>query len=197
MSPLHYRHLRTFFLLEALMLGTFLLRPGEALADPHATFFTDRAQEQLFYNVLAALNQADFVEPPDQPAIASNRRIGEFIRTGIYTAPPPPLSTPTVSTDSQGRVTVVSADPLEPSEATGVELPRIRVRQVTSDDGDVYFRERVERRARSEEMRVLLGVIGCRITEQIFGPDAAQKSQYCPDINEGVSPGLLPFLSPG
>ncbi|HSX24585.1 MAG TPA: hypothetical protein VLG69_01320, partial [Candidatus Andersenbacteria bacterium] len=41
----------------------FLLQASPAHADPHAVFYTDRAQEQLFYNVLAALNQADYVEP--------------------------------------------------------------------------------------------------------------------------------------
>ncbi len=36
-----------------------------AHADPHAVFYTDRGQEQLFYNVLAALNQSDYVEPAE------------------------------------------------------------------------------------------------------------------------------------
>jgi hypothetical protein len=34
-----------------------------AWADPHAVFFTVVGQQQLFFNVLAALNQAAFVEP--------------------------------------------------------------------------------------------------------------------------------------
>lgn len=34
-----------------------------AKADPHAVFYTAIGQQQLFFNVLAALDQADFVEP--------------------------------------------------------------------------------------------------------------------------------------
>ncbi len=36
--------------------------PRAARADPHAVFYTAIAQQQLFYNVLAALDQADYVE---------------------------------------------------------------------------------------------------------------------------------------
>jgi len=38
-----------------------------ALADPHAVFYTAVGQQQLFFNVLAALDQADYVEPADGP----------------------------------------------------------------------------------------------------------------------------------
>lgn len=34
-----------------------------ATADPHAVFYTAIGQQQLFFNMLAALNQADYVEP--------------------------------------------------------------------------------------------------------------------------------------
>ena len=53
---------------QRLFLGLFLLclallGTKVAYADPHAVFYTATGQEQLFFNVLAALNQADFVEP--------------------------------------------------------------------------------------------------------------------------------------
>lgn len=41
-----------------------VILPKVALADPHAMFYTDKGQQQVFYNILAALNQADYVEPP-------------------------------------------------------------------------------------------------------------------------------------
>ena len=40
-----------------------LLSPSTAHADPHAIFYTATGQRQLFFNVLAALDQADYVEP--------------------------------------------------------------------------------------------------------------------------------------
>jgi hypothetical protein len=183
----------------AIALGT--LRATPAFADPHAVFYTDRGQEQVFFNVLAALNQADYVEPPRQPPIQSDQRLGSFIRTGTYIAPPTPTASPRIIRDADGNIQVVQLpQPLEPLEnrVTGLEagLPRIRVRQVTSDDGDVYFRERAERRARSEELRVILGMIACRAADQILGPQEANTRLNCPTITAGVSPDNLPFVNP-
>jgi hypothetical protein len=48
----------------AVAYGCFgITRPAQA--DPHAMFYTAIGQRQLFFNVLAALDQADFVEPVD------------------------------------------------------------------------------------------------------------------------------------
>ena len=44
------------------VLGFVSFFPRVALADPHAVFYTAIGQQQLFYNVLAALDQADYVE---------------------------------------------------------------------------------------------------------------------------------------
>lgn len=47
--------------------GLFLFFPSHpAYADPHAVFYTAIGQQQLFFNVLAALDQASFVETPAQ-----------------------------------------------------------------------------------------------------------------------------------
>lgn len=59
-------HRRLF--LRALLFGIFLMSVGfvsvpAAQADPHGVFFTVVGQQQLFFNILAALNQADYVEP--------------------------------------------------------------------------------------------------------------------------------------
>ncbi|MDP3685443.1 MAG: hypothetical protein Q8R32_01270 [bacterium] len=179
-----------FIGLATIVLG-FSIFPKIAFADPHATFFTDRAQEQLFFNVLAALNQADYVEPPDQPPLDSDAVVGHFISTGEYRpvkrsffTPPPQI----VRDPLTGQIISARTEPIEPNEQRGVELPRIRVRQVTSDDGDVYFRERVERRARTEELRVMLGYIACKAAEELLGPGTAEKRKYCPDSLTGVSP---------
>lgn len=49
----------------AILLGVLLLfgQVNQAWADPHAVFYTATGQQQLFFNVLAALDQADYVEP--------------------------------------------------------------------------------------------------------------------------------------
>lgn len=46
-----------------LALGVFLVSSQIAQADPHAVFYTVSGQQQLFFNMLAALDQADYVEP--------------------------------------------------------------------------------------------------------------------------------------
>lgn len=51
----------------AILLGVLLLfgQVNQAWADPHAVFYTATGQQQLFFNVLAALDQADYVEPAE------------------------------------------------------------------------------------------------------------------------------------
>jgi len=49
-------------LVVLLVLVGFFSGAKPAWADPHAVFYTATAQAQLFFNVLAALNQADYVE---------------------------------------------------------------------------------------------------------------------------------------
>jgi hypothetical protein len=162
------------------------IRPAHA--DPHAVFFTDRAQAQLFFNVLAALNQADYVENPDTPPLQSDRRLGQFLRTGRYERELVPRR---VIRDASGNPLLVVPAP-EPAEQAGVELPRIRVRQVTSDDGDVFYRERLERRALAEEMRVLIAQLACRGAETIFGPPEARSAEFCPPRNDDILSLPLP-----
>lgn len=51
-------------LLILLLVGSGILAvPRPAKADPHAMFYTAIGQRQLFFNFLAALDQADYVEP--------------------------------------------------------------------------------------------------------------------------------------
>lgn len=71
---------RRAFLLTSLLLALFAMawpfKP--ALADPHATFYTAIGQQQLFFNVLAALDQAEYVETPaKRQVLVQNRATGE------------------------------------------------------------------------------------------------------------------------
>lgn len=52
-------------LLFVLIFGLLGAIPS-AHADPHAVFYTAVGQQQLFFNILAALDQADYVEPADE-----------------------------------------------------------------------------------------------------------------------------------
>jgi hypothetical protein len=195
----------SIFLIAGVLVYFTLPRP--ALADPHAMFYTDRAQEQLFYNVLAALNQADYVEAPvsvnssgqvdpptlgqaqptSPPQIDYNTRIGNYLASGTYT---PRQGQRTATVNRDGSITVgESGTPtaLEPQERTN--LPRIAVRQVTSDNGDAFLRESLQRRALAEQMRVEIAGISCRILEGIYGPQAVKDPNNSQaNSNNGISP---------
>lgn len=71
------RRLAVVFLMWLIMGGFVQF----AYADPHAVFYTATGQQQLFFNVLAALDQADYVEPAKSttgtPSGASRKEILE------------------------------------------------------------------------------------------------------------------------
>jgi len=207
LSPLFSTGKILSFALFATIVIMVIIKPQFALADPHAMFYTDRGQEQVFYNVLAALNQADYVEAPPQPAldpttrinnpsasysptsppnIDYNTRIGNFLASGTYY---PRNDKRVAKIGEDGTITVGptsgSATPLEPQERTN--LPHITVRQVTSDNGDAFLRESLQRRALAEQMRVELAGISCRILEDIYGPRSVENASGTA-TEEGKSP---------
>ncbi len=75
---------RHLFFIVALVIFTgavFGFSGTSVYADPHAVFYTVSGQQQLFFNMLAALDQADYVEPAKEtvglPAGASREKILE------------------------------------------------------------------------------------------------------------------------
>lgn len=64
----------TFFatIFAVTIVGFLSLWPQPAKADPHALYFTTVGQQQLFFNILAALDQADYVEPATGPNSRAN-----------------------------------------------------------------------------------------------------------------------------
>lgn len=199
----------TAIIIVAVFVCITLARP--AFADPHAMFYTDKGQEQVFYNFLAALNQADYVEAPPQidgnglvtvnnqygtypqptspPQIDYNTRIGNFLASGTY-VPRTGQRTATVNKDAEGNITSVTvgengaATPLEPLERTN--LPHITVRQVTSDNGDAFLRETLQRKALAEQMRVEFAALSCRLMEGLYGPNVVK------DLNGNTGDGKNP-----
>lgn len=194
------------FAVLAITISFVLVRP--ALADPHAMFYTDKGQEQVFYNFLAALNQADYVEAPPEigsdgqvqlsnsgqpgptspPQITYSTLIGNYLASGTY-SPAPGDRQAQVTTDQNGNITNVTTTGsngvgIEPQERTN--LPHITVRAVTSDNGDVYLREALQRQALAEQMRVEFSALSCRLLESLYGPNVVK------DPNGGTSNGKSP-----
>ncbi len=58
-----HRSLRIVIIMAVVFVGSILSGSRPVLADPHAVFYTAIGQRQLFFNLLAALDQADYVEP--------------------------------------------------------------------------------------------------------------------------------------
>lgn len=152
----------------------FLVSPRVAFADPHAIFFTDRAQEQVFYNILAALNQADYVENPGQPSLDLPQKIGAYLVSGQQPSPqPPPALTPKIDPDTGAIIGFDRFPPL--AKAEPIQLPRIRVRVVTPDDGDQYTRDLLQKRALAEAQRVELSNLLCGLRLLYLGEDGARE----------------------
>ncbi len=135
---------------------SFLFSPS-AYADPHAVFYTDRAQEQLFYNTLAALNQADFVEPA----------LGQFGRDNLINQRSQALPGPAEQFTKENNPIITS---------THSDLPAILTRSITLEGNDLWTAylvnqfalETASRRSESELARIFcergLGRIGCSQT---------------------------------
>ncbi|MDP3997216.1 MAG: hypothetical protein Q8P73_01815 [bacterium] len=60
------KHISVLLGVGVLLLAAAVIFSRPAKADPHAVFYTAVGQQQLFFNVLAALDQADYVEPATQ-----------------------------------------------------------------------------------------------------------------------------------
>ena len=76
-----------FAVFIAVFSGVLLVKPQTAQADPHAVFYTAIGQRQFFFNTLAALDQADYVEPATADAGVESREALEKQRTTAGLAP--------------------------------------------------------------------------------------------------------------
>ena len=173
-------HLAIFSLVFALIIA---LHPSPALADPHAVFYTDRAQEQLFYNFLAALNQADYVEPgiPGSPysrvKLVEDRAQQALLQSSINGAPSP--------------IPYITPNPVE--NATRTNLPSVVTRNITLEGNDLWTAylyqqfalETDIRRTLSELSRLYcensLGRAGCSNEP---GPGQNQSTVFPADISQ-------------
>src|SRR3989344_121211 len=184
-------HLAIFSLVFALIIA---LHPSPALADPHAVFYTDRAQEQLFYNFLAALNQADYVEPgiPGSPysrvKLVEDRAQQALLQSSINGAPSP--------------IPYITPNPVE--NATRTNLPSVVTRNITLEGNDLWTAylfqqfalETDVRRSLSKLSRIIctdaLGQTGCNNQP---GPSQNQSTAFPTDIKAYVKQELNSFIS--
>lgn len=173
----------------AVAIAIFALFSPTAHADPHAVFYTDRAQEQVFFNTLAALNQADFVEPgladgtPNNRSFLLSRRQNEAVRNNVQ---------PTVSPEpfAFGQ----EQNPLITSTRTN--LPGVVSRNITLEGDDLWTAylvhqlalETATRRSTDELARIFcergLGRAGCL---QNDGAAQQQETAFVTDSGEHIN----------
>lgn len=146
--PVHvlysFRYALRAFVFVALVV-TFSCFSPAAYADPHAVFYTDRAQEQVFYNTLAALNQADFVEPSLPDGTQRTRQELANRRAGAI-----PQTSPNVPFVQEDNPLITS---------THTDLPAVLSRNITLEGNDLWTAYLVhqfalETRTRKSESRL-------------------------------------------
>ncbi|MDA1168765.1 MAG: hypothetical protein O3A36_00310 [bacterium] len=171
----------------------FTTQTPYASADPHAVFYTDRAQEQLFYNTLAALNQADFVEPPTLQS-------GQFSRESLVD-----LRESTLPSPLPGQTPLPFSREQNPTlNATRTQLPGIIARNITLEGNDLWTAYLFQQFALETDVRTslskltriictdALGQTGCNNEP---GPSQNQSTAFPTDIKEYIGQDNLPVVS--
>ncbi len=174
---LRYKSVAFLFVAGVCMFAGFA---PSAYADPHAVFYTDRAQEQLFYNVLAALNQADYVEsgiegsPYSRAQLLANREKQGFA--------PETLTTKNLLVAS-----------------THTDLPSVVSRNITLEGNDLWtaylvnqFALEVKTRRETSELIRDLCTVGLGFTECSTNPGLAnqQREAFVTTVNQLNQPNL-------
>lgn len=159
-------------LIFAAVIATVLLISPIAHADPHAVFYTDRAQEQVFFNTLAALNQADFVEPGilGQP-YSRSELLAQRTNAAIFAPNPTITPAPVQGSLDPNQLFAGETNPL--ITETKTDLPAVLTRNITLEGFDLWTSylvhqlalETKSRRSASELGRILcssgFGKAGC------------------------------------
>lgn len=112
-----------------------------AQADPHAMFFTSIAQKQLFFNVLAALDQADYVEPPGDTPCPNG---------GICD---PALNRQELAERREAAEFTTDSDNHPALAATKTGLATTLTREVTLDGTDLWTAHLLKQRALEHDRR--------------------------------------------
>lgn len=143
-----------------------------AHADPHAVFYTDRAQEQVFFNTLAALNQADFVEPgiPGQP----------YSRDGLLknrdSIPANPGQPPITVTPEQAEII----------SSTRTNLPAVVSRNITLEGDDVWTAYLVNQFALELAQRRSVSKLAVLLCQYSYGDPGCQNDPGTNDLEKNA-----------
>lgn len=174
----------------ALLIAAAAFAPA-AHADPHAVFYTAIGQQQLFFNVLAALDQADYVEPAKAAKDATNSREALVKKRG----------------EAPGGMKAAD-DPVLTSTAT--ELSSVLTRSVTLEGQDLwtamlmndFAKERRRRKDMYDILKVFcqrgLGIPACKsqTPEDMNNPDLVKKTQRLVDGAFIHNPSLYEWERP-
>ncbi len=141
--------------MAAFMLGTPIVQ-----ADPHAVFYTTTGQQQLFFNVLAALDQADYVEPRQfRDSLVQQRTAAQQAEAG----------------DTSLGVTV---DPIV--EQTRTDFSGVLTRPITLEGDDLYTAEQAQDHAIEVARRAAV----IDLVARVFGHRALGREDCSTDPNE-------------
>lgn len=127
--------------LTAVGLGCLLFIGGTrpAQADPHAVFYTSIGQQQLFFNMLAALDQADYVEPAvNTLGTPSGQSRQELLENRQNTPFGSPLPDPRLS-------------------ATKTQLSSVLTRNITLEGFDLWTAYQLQNRSNDFQKRAAIG----------------------------------------
>lgn len=151
------------FLLLCLAVGEgflFAIRPVQA--DPHAVFYTAIGQRQLFFNFLAALDQADYVEPAT----------GTFSRDTLQQKRNAALEAEALA---EGRTVSLVEDSV--SAATKTNLSGVVVRPITLEGNDLFTQMTAKDRAVETKRRAGIADLLTRVfCPQALGRDNCSDS---------------------
>lgn len=143
--------------------------PKVAHADPHAMFYTAVGQRQLFFNVLSALDQADYVEPADgfdfSRAVTLERRA--------------------TAKDAEGNDVGFPAEDDPRAAATKTDLSAILSRGITLEGQDLWTSYLLHQSAlefkRREELNKLLSIL-CNVGFGACGGEKDEQQAFVTDI---------------
>lgn len=173
----YMRFLRAISVLAAGFLA-FLGSVSTAQADPHAVFYTAVGQQQLFFNVLAALDQADYVEPADGAQGVSR---AELERDRSDTAFGDPSDDPRLST-------------------TRTNLSSVLTRNITLEGYDLWTAYQLQNRANDFQKTVAIAELARLFCQEALGIplcDTENSSAYAKRANaivtDPVERELLPI----
>lgn len=164
-------------------LSFYLLIPTTVKADPHAVFYTAIGQQQLFFNILAALDQADYVEPAN-----------------ITAGTPPGTSREDLlkRREDAGRELTEDDTPYPPetfpiAEATETQLAGLLTRSITLEGQDMWTSFLLREAFKEDERRDAVGKVTdafCNVSQGSCSGEKTPDEAFATNPNEAGQKGI-------